>query len=417
MATVSRNGSSNSFQRRVETAIEALKEGEIVVLVKDEDEETTGSMIFPAEHVTPSKVNTLAERARGLVCLSLDDQHADRLGLETMVESGDGGPDTDFTVSIDARENTTTGISAFDRSETIERAVDPSSGPRDFERPGHIFPLLAESGGVLDRSGHSEAVQDLCDLAGLEGAGVLCKVMAPDGTIADRPYLEDLAGHGDYPLLSIDDLARYCRSEKNLVENVADATIPTQFGNFQAIAYRSTRHDREHVVLTHGEPTSSEEAPIVRLHSQCITGDVFGSRRCDCGEQLRESMRVIAEEGEGVVLYLTQEGRGIGLANKVKAYELQEEGMDTVEANSALGFDADPREYGIGAKILRDLGLEKLRLLTNNPRKISGLNEFGLDVVERIPLEVSPNERNRDYLETKRDKMGHLFQELKQSAS
>jgi 3,4-dihydroxy 2-butanone 4-phosphate synthase/GTP cyclohydrolase II len=240
--------------------------------------------------------------------------------------------------------------------------------------------------------------------------------MAPDGTIAGLSHLQELADQGDYPLLSVQDLVRYCRSEKNLVENVADASIPTQFGTFQAIAYRSTLRDREHVVLTYGEPRRSE-TPIVRLHSQCITGDVFGSRRCDCGEQLHESMRMIAEEGEGIVLYLTQEGRGIGLANKIKAYELQEKGMDTVEANSALGFDPDPRDYGIGAEILRDLGLEKLRLLTNNPQKISELNEYGLDVVERIPLEVCPNEQNRDYLETKRDKMGHMFQELKQSAS
>lgn len=416
LATVSENGLSNSFRRRVETAIKALREGEIVVLVKDANEGTTGSMIFSAEHVTPSKVNTLAEEARGLVCLSLDEEHADRLGLESMVESGDCGPDTDFTVSIDARENTTTGISAFDRSETIERAVDPSSGPEDFERPGHIFPLLAEPGGVLGRPGHSEAVQDLCDFAGLKGAGVFCKVMGPDGTIADFSHLQELASEGGYPLLSINDLARYCRSEKNLVEEVADATIPTQFGEFQAIAYRSTLRNREHVVLTHGEPMSSE-TPLVRLHSQCITGDIFGSKRCDCGEQLQESMRIIAEEGEGIVLYLTQEGRGIGLANKIKAYELQEKGMDTVEANSALGFEADPRQYDTGAEILRDLGLGKLRLLTNNPRKISELNEYGLDVVERIPLEICPNEQNRDYLETKRDKMGHMFQELKPSAS
>lgn len=398
------SGSFNS----IEEALEDIREGKQVIVVDDEDRENEGDLVMAAEAATAEDINFMAKKARGLICLPMEPAQLDRLKLSDMVSNNTDTLETGFTVSIDARDGVTTGISAHDRAKTIQTAVDPSSGPDDLQRPGHVFPLRAVRGGVLKRAGHTEASVDLARLAGYRPAGVICEIMSPDGTMARRPELEDFAEEHGLKIITIEDLIRYRRRTEQLVEAAGEANLPTRFGDFRAVAYRNELNDQEHLALIRGEVQEKDDV-MVRVHSQCLTGDVFGSLRCDCQAQLHRSMQLIAQEGTGVVLYLTQEGRGIGLANKIKAYNLQDKGMDTVEANKALGFDADLREYGIGAQILQDLGLSKIQLLTNNPKKIVGLDGYGLEVTDQIPIEVCPNNENEHYLETKRDKLGHLL--------
>ncbi|MFB6347705.1 MAG: bifunctional 3,4-dihydroxy-2-butanone-4-phosphate synthase/GTP cyclohydrolase II [bacterium] len=392
----------------IEAALEDIREGKPVIVVDDEDRENEGDLVMAAEAVTPEDINFMVKKARGLVCLPMEPDQLDRLQLSDMVSNNTDTLETGFTVSIDAREGVTTGISAHDRAKTIQTAVDPESGPEDLSRPGHVFPLRAVRGGVLKRAGHTEAAVDLARLADYKPAGVICEIMSSDGTMARRPELEEFAEEHDLKIITIEDLIRYRRRTEKLVEAAGEANLPTRFGDFRAVAYRNELDDQEHLALVRGE-VQDESDVLVRVHSQCLTGDVFGSLRCDCQAQLHRSMQLIAQEGSGVILYLTQEGRGIGLANKIKAYNLQDKGMDTVEANKALGFDADMREYGIGAQILRDLGLSTIQLLTNNPKKIIGLDGYGLEVTDQIPMEVCPTNENEHYLETKRDKLGHLL--------
>lgn len=399
--------------KRVEEAIRDVREGRLVILVDDEDRENEGDLVTAAEKITPEIINFMARYGRGLICLTLTEEKADSLNLPPMVAENTSPYGTAFTVSIDARKGITTGISAHDRAVTILTAVADDTRPEDLVRPGHIFPLRARKGGVLVRAGQTEGSVDLARLAGLRPSGVICEIMKDDGTMARIPDLEVFAKEHNLRLVTIADIVEYRLRKERLVRRVAVTTLPTRYGGrFTAIAYENDIDFHEHLALVKGE-INPEEPVLVRVHSECLTGDVFGSERCDCGEQLKAAMRMIDAEGKGVLLYMHQEGRGIGLANKLKAYALQDKGLDTVEANHKLGFKEDLRDYGIGAQILLDLGVRKMRLMTNNPRKIVGLEGYGLEVVERVPIETTPHRGNIDYLRVKKEKMGHIITKIK----
>ncbi len=394
---------------KVRDAIDDIRKGRMLILVDDEDRENEGDFCFAAEHVTPEKINFMAKHGRGLVCLSMTDERLHELDFPMMVEKNTSRFETAFTVSVDASKGITTGISAYDRAHTIRLVADDKAKPDDFVRPGHIFPLRAKPGGVLVRTGQTEGSVDLARLAGLKPAAVICEIMNDDGTMARMPDLEVFAEKHHMKIVAIKDLVAYRLQKESLVEKVAEALIPSPFGgDFRALVYRSVLDKTEHLAMVKGE-FDPDEPVLVRVHSECLTGDVFHSLRCDCGDQLIRAMEMIGEAGKGALIYMHQEGRGIGLANKIKAYALQEKGKDTVEANEALGLLPDLREYGLGAQILAHLGIRKLRMMTNNPKKIIGLKGYGLEVVERVPIIVEANKKNIDYLRTKQEKMGHLL--------
>jgi 3,4-dihydroxy 2-butanone 4-phosphate synthase/GTP cyclohydrolase II len=393
----------------VETAVEAVRAGRMIIIVDDEDRENEGDLMVAAEKATPEIVNFMARHGRGLVCLPLTRERLEELQLPLMVSDNTARFQTAFTVSIDAKRDVTTGISVHDRARTILAAVDPATKPEDLARPGHVFPLQAVEGGVLSRAGQTEAAVDLARLAGLTPAGVICEVMNEDGSMARMPQLEEMSRRFDIPILTIAELIRYRMHNETLVRKLEETDLPTSRGRFRIHVYEDTIRGDHHVALVKGEVGGGDPV-LVRAHSQCLTGDTFGSVRCDCGEQLRLSMEMIEKEGRGVVLYiLNHEGRGIGLANKIRAYAMQDQGADTVEANRRLGFKPDQRDYGIGAQILVALGVRRLRLITNNPRKFVGLTGYGLEIAERVPLEVPPNACNLRYLKTKKEKMGHIL--------
>jgi len=390
-------------------AIEDIKAGNFIIIVDDEDRENEGDLVMAAEKVTPEAINFMAKYGRGLICMPIIGERLDELKVPMMVGENTSKHGTAFTISIEAKHRVTTGISAYDRAATIKAVLDPTTEPEDLARPGHTFPLRARDGGVLVRAGHTEAIVDLARLAGLYPAGVICEILSEDGTMARLPQLEAMAEEQGIKIVAISDLIAYRRRHEKLVQRVAQANLPTRYGEFVAITYKSTIDPDEHVALVKGD-ISGEEPVLVRVHSECLTGDVFSSLRCDCGDQIALAMQAIANEGRGVFLYMRQEGRGIGLHNKIAAYALQDQGLDTVEANESLGFPADLRDYGIGAQVLVDLGLKDIRLLTNNPKKVVGLEGYGLRVVETLPLIVKPNPINIHYLETKQQKMGHLLE-------
>jgi 3,4-dihydroxy 2-butanone 4-phosphate synthase / GTP cyclohydrolase II len=392
---------------KISEAIEAIKMGKVVIVVDDEDRENEGDFVCAAECITPEIVNFMATHGRGLICTPLIESRCNELQLELMVGKNTALHETPFTVSIDLLgHGTTTGISTSDRAKTIKALVDPNTKPEELGKPGHIFPLKAKAGGVLRRAGHTEAVIDLARLAGMQPAGVLVEVLNEDGTMARLPDLRIVADKFDLKLVSIKDLISYRMEKESLIERQINVDLPTEYGDFDLVAYKQINTDENHLALIKGKWEENEPV-MVRVHSSCVTGDIFASCRCDCGSQLHSAMKMVQEEGKGIVLYMNQEGRGIGLINKLKAYKLQEEGLDTVEANLQLGFDMDQRDYGVGAQILHDLGVKKIRLLTNNPKKRVGLMGYGLEIVENIPIEIFPNKHNKKYLETKRDKMGH----------
>jgi 3,4-dihydroxy 2-butanone 4-phosphate synthase/GTP cyclohydrolase II len=391
----------------IESAIEDIKSGRLVIVVDDEDRENEGDFIIAARFASPEVINFMSKHGRGLICAALTEDRCDELGLELMVNNNSALHETAFTVSVDLLgHGCSTGISAQDRSKTVQALIDPSTKPSDLGKPGHIFPLRAKKGGVLRRVGHTEATIDLARLAGLEPAGVLVEIMNDDGTMARLPQLIEVARKFDFKIISIQDLIEYRIKRDSLIEEVVKVDMPTKYGDFKLIAFREKHTSNEHLALIKGE-WEKDEPVTVRVHSSCFTGDILGSLRCDCGEQLRAAMTMVEKEGKGAILYMNQEGRGIGLLNKLKAYRLQEEGMDTVEANLHLGFQMDQRDYGIGAQILRHLGIAKLKLISNNPKKRVGLIGYGLEIVDNIPIEISPNPHNEKYLLTKRDKLGH----------
>ncbi len=394
----------------IEEVLEELKVGRLVIVVDDEDRENEGDLVVAAQHATPEAINFMVSHGRGLICVPMEAGRLELLELKPMVVESQAPLGTAWMVSVDATRGITTGISAHDRAATIARLIDPNAKASDLVRPGHVFPLRARNGGVLVRAGHTEAAVDLMRLTGLYPAGVICEIMNPDGTMARTAQLKEFAARHALKICTISDLIKYRLSKERFVRRVVETTLPTPYGNFQLILYESSVDGQAHTALVLGD--IRQPPVLVRVHSQCLTGDVFGSFRCDCGLQLQSALKLIAREGRGVILYLRQEGRGIGLANKLKAYALQDKGMDTVEANQALGFDPDLRDYGIGAQILADLGLTQVRLMTNNPRKVVGLDGFGLTIVERVPLEIPPVASNSKYLKAKREKLGHLLLEV-----
>ena len=396
----------------IEEAIEDVRQGKMIVIVDDEDRENEGDLMIAAEKATPELINFMARFGRGLICLTLTEKRTRELGLSMMVDDNQSAFETPFTVSIDARDGISTGISAADRAHTIKVAIDPETYKNDLVKPGHIFPLRAKDGGVLVRMGQTEASVDIARIAGLNPCGVICEIMNDDGTMARVSHLTEFIKEHDLKMITTKDLAEYRLMKEALVEEVTSTVMPTHSGEFRSVAFKNLLDDQIHIALVKGE-VKHDEPTLVRVHSQCLTGDVFGSYRCDCGEQLKKSMEMIEKEGTGVLLYLYQEGRGIGIVNKLKAYALQDEGQDTVQANEALGFKPDLRDYGIGAQILRKLGLGKIRIMTNNPRKIVGLEGYGLQLVERVPIEVQAKKDNLKYLRTKQEKMGHIFQNIK----
>ena len=389
-------------------AIEDIKAGKFVIVVDDEDRENEGDFIMAAEKVTPEAINFMAVHGRGLICMPVTGERLDALRIPMMASNNTSHFGTAFTISVEAKYGTSTGISAADRATTVKAIIDPKTKPEDIAMPGHMFPLRARDGGVLVRAGQTEATVDLARLAGLNPAGVCCEIMNKDGTMARLPQLEVIAKKFDLKIVSVADLIAYRYRHERLVQKVAEAKLPTPYGNFKVIAYKSHTDPAEHLAMVMGD-VATDEPVLVRVHSQCLTGDVFHSLRCDCGEQIEMAMKRIAEEGRGVVLYMRQEGRGIGIHNKIKAYALQDKGMDTVEANLSLGFKADQRDYGIGAQILADLGVRNMRLMTNNPKKMSGLESYGLTITEQLPITTQPNPHNRRYLQTKQKKLGHLL--------
>jgi 3,4-dihydroxy 2-butanone 4-phosphate synthase/GTP cyclohydrolase II len=392
----------------VEDAIEDIRDGKMVVVCDDETRENEGDLTMAAQFVTPDAINFMAKEGRGLVCLALTSARCDELGLDLMAAKNESAFETAFTVSIEARSGVSTGISAADRARTIQVAIDPETSPRELVQPGHVFPLKARIGGVLERVGQTEAAVDLARLAGLIPAGVICEIMNDDGTMARVPDLGPYCERHELKMITVADLVAYRRQHEKLVERVVSTRLPTTFGEFTAVGYRSLIDNKHHVALVKGEVENTDDV-LVRVHSECLTGDVFHSLRCDCGEQLESALSMIEREGRGVLLYLSQEGRGIGLLNKLRAYRLQEEGLDTVDANLRLGLPADLRDYGIGAQILVDLGLSSIKILTNNPKKISGLAGYGLSVTDQLPIQHAPNPHNEAYLRAKRDKLGHTL--------